>query len=93
MPTRKKKKYSKFKSVKKPNQLKNNKQYMEQICEVLVENKLKEQEKYFGRTKSMIPVKFESNNCKPGDLVNVKITSFNQNTLFGYQQINKMKAA
>ena len=88
-----KERLKKFQNILKDLQLKNNKKYMEQVCEVLVENKLKEQEKYFGRTKFMIPVKFDSDSCKPGDLVNVKITSFNQNTLFGSQKINKMKAA
>ena len=41
----------------------------------------------------MIPVIFESNNCKPGDLINVKITSSNQNNLFGFHINNKVKAA
>ena len=60
---------------------------------MLVENKLYMQEKYFGRTKYMSPVIFESDSCKPGELVNVKITSINQNNLFGIHQSNKEKAA
>ena len=60
---------------------------------MLIENKLNKQEKYFGRTKYMIPVIFKSDNCKPGELVDVKITSFNQNNLFGFHQSHKMKAA
>ena len=88
-----KERLKRIQDILKDLQLKNNKQYMEQICEVLVENKLNEQEKYFGRTKSMVPVKFESNNCKPGDLVNVKITSFNQNGLFGTHEKSKTIAA
>ena len=59
--------------------IKNNKTYHQQYCEVLIENKLSNQEKYFGRTKYMIPVIFDSDSCRPGELVNVKITSFNQN--------------
>ena len=74
-------------------QLKNNKIYLEQYCEVLIENKLDGQEKYFGRTQFMTPVIFESDNCKPGELVNVKITSFNRNNLFGFHKMSKMKAA
>ena len=74
-------------------QLKNNKIHLEQYCEVLIENKLDGQEKYFGRTQFMTPVIFESDNCKPGELVNVKITSFNRNNLFGFHKINKVKAA
>ena len=59
----------------------------------MVENKLNSEDKYFGRTKFMTPVKFESDNCKAGDLVNVKITSYNQNGLFGFHKFNKAEAA
>ena len=58
-----------------------------------MENKLDMQEKHFGRTKYMSPVIFESDSCKPGELINVKITSINQNSLFGIYQSNKEKAA
>ena len=74
-------------------QCENNKSYLQQDCEVLVENKLNKQERYFGRNKYMTPVIFESDNCKTGDLINVKIVSFNQKNLFGFHKINKMKAA
>ena len=74
-------------------QCENHKSYLQQDCEVLVENKLNKQERYFGRNKYMTPVIFESDNCKLGDLVNVKIMSFNQKNLFGFHKINKMKAA
>jgi tRNA-2-methylthio-N6-dimethylallyladenosine synthase len=74
-------------------QLENNKIYSQQYCEVLIENKLKNQEKYFGRTKFMTPVIFDSDNCKPGELVNVKITTFNKKNLFGFHKTNKNKAA
>ena len=74
-------------------QCENHKSYLQQECEVLVENKLNKQERYFGRNKYMTPVIFESDNCKPGDLINVKIVSFNQKNLFGFHKINKMRAA
>ena len=74
-------------------QLENNKIYSQQYCEVLIENKLKNQEKYFGRTKYMTPVIFEADSCKIGELGNVTITSFNQKNLFGIYKTNKMKAA
>ena len=74
-------------------QRENNKKYLEQICEVLVENKLDNQEKYFGRTKYMLPVIFDAENCKIGELINVKINSFNQKNLFGIYEKNKVKAA
>ena len=74
-------------------QLKNNQNYVNQENEVLIENKLEGQEKYFGRDKFMTPVKFKAENCKSGELVNVKITSFNKNSLFGSQKTDKVKAA
>ena len=55
-----------------------NKKYLEQYCEVLIENKLNNQKRYFGRTKYMTPVIFESKNCNNGEIVKVKITSCNQ---------------
>jgi len=74
-------------------QLENNKKYLGQYCEVLVENKINNEEKYFGRTKFMTPVIFESDICKPGELVNVKIAAFNQSNLFGFHKLNNIKAA
>ena len=74
-------------------QLKNNKMYLNEFCQVLVENKLSDQEKYFGRTKFMTPVIFGSDNCKNGDIVNIKITSFNKNNLFGFHKINNNEKA
>ena len=74
-------------------QLKNNKKYLNKSCEVLVENKLTGQEKYFGRTKFMTPVIFESNNCKNGEFVNVIIDSFSRNNLFGVHKVNNSEKA
>ena len=74
-------------------QIKNNKNYLNKSCEVLVENKLEGQNKYFGRTKYMTSVIFDSEYCTPGELVNVKIESCNQNNLFGYFKSNKVEAA
>jgi tRNA-2-methylthio-N6-dimethylallyladenosine synthase len=74
-------------------QLKSNENYLEKSCEVLIENKLDKQEKYFGRTKYMTPVIFRADNCIPGEIVKVKITDFNKNRLFGFYKTNKLKAA
>ena len=60
---------------------------------MLIENKLDNKAKYFGRTKYMIPVIFESDNCKPGELAIVQITSFTQKNLFGVYKYNRVKAA
>ncbi len=74
-------------------QIKNNKSYLQKYCEILVENKLEKQGKYFGRTKYMNPVIFDSHDCKPGELIMVKINSYNRNNLFGIHESNKVKAA
>jgi len=87
------KRLKKLQNILKNFQLENNKKYLQQHCEVLIENKLDNQEKYFGRTKYMTPVIFKANNCKTGELANIKITSFNQKNLFGIYKTNKMKAA
>ena len=88
-----KEKLEKFQKILRKMQLKDNESYLEKNCEVLVENKLKNQEKYFGRTKYMTPVIFEASSCKIGELLDIKIKSFNQNSLFGYFETNKAKAA
>ena len=74
-------------------QLRHNETSLNEFCKVLVENKLANQEKYFGRTKFMTPVIFQSDNCKSGEIINVKITSFNRNNLFGFHKINNNEKA
>jgi len=91
--TESKKRLQKLQNILENFQLEKNKKYLGKYCEVLVENKLNMQEKYFGRTQYMSPVIFESNNCKPGVLINVKITSINRNNLFGIHQSDKEIAA
>jgi tRNA-2-methylthio-N6-dimethylallyladenosine synthase len=74
-------------------QLNKNKELKGKKIEVLVENKLKNQNSFFGRTRKMTPVIFESTSCTPGDLIQVEIISSNQNNLFGKHMENKFKAA
>jgi len=74
-------------------QLKMNKSLEKKSIEVLVENKLKEQTKLFGRNKYLNSVIFDGDEKNIGKVVKVKIESSNQNTLFGYIEKNKMKAA
>ena len=74
-------------------QYKNNKKQLNQKCEVLVENKLAKQEKYFGRTKFMTPVIFDIKKCIPGEIVNIEVSSINQKNLFGFNKANKVFAA
>ena len=87
------KRLKKLQNILESLQFENNKKYFQNSCEVLVENKLHNQNKYFGRTKHMIPVIFEINNCKIGQSTNVLVTSFNQKNLFGFEKNNKVEAA
>ena len=73
-------------------QLNKNKELEKKRIEVLVENKLKNQNSFFGRTRKMTPVIFKSTLCNPGDLIQVEIISSNQNNLFGKHMENKFKA-
>ena len=74
-------------------QLENNKKYINKFSEVLVENKLTGQDKYFGRTKFMESVIFQSDSCESGEIINVKISSCNRNNLFGIHKINNSERA
>ena len=61
---------------------------------VLVENRIKNQFKLFGRNEFNNSVIFEGNENNIGKIINVKIESTNQNSLFGKIEKNKdMKAA
>ena len=74
------------------NQIELNKSMVDKKIEVLVENKLTDQNKLFGRNKYLSSVIFKGDESLIGNLVNVKITGSNQNTLFGETETN-MKAA
>ncbi|MEY3131634.1 MAG: hypothetical protein RL704_488, partial [Pseudomonadota bacterium] len=41
---------------------------------------------FFGRSKFMHSIFFNSENCNPGDLVDIEITSCNSKNLFGILQ-------
>jgi len=74
------------------NQIEINKSMEKSAIEVLVENKLENQNKYFGRNKFLSSVIFDGNENHIGKLVKVNIESSNQNSLFGKVEKN-MKAA
>jgi len=64
------------------------------IVDVLVENKIRNQNKYFGRTEYMTAVIFDGEKNIEGKIVPVLITSSNQNNLFGEIKLKKrIKAA
>ncbi len=65
------------------NQIQKNKSLENKILNVLVENKMKDGIKLFGRTEYMTSVIFDGNIDNIGKIVQVEITSSNQNSLFG----------
>ena len=75
------------------NQFELNQSMKNSLIEVLVENKLKNQNKYFGRNKYLSSVIFNGDEKKIGKLIKVKIEECNQNSLFGKIEKNNMRAA
>ena len=71
-----------------------NKMTENKIVNVLVENKIKNQNKFFGRTECMTAVIFDGEENIEGQIVPVLVTHSNQNNLFGKIKLNKdIKAA
>jgi tRNA-2-methylthio-N6-dimethylallyladenosine synthase len=76
------------------NQVNKNKSLEGKILDVLVENKMKDGIKLFGRTELMTSVIFDTNTDCIGKVVQIEITSSSQNSLFGKLQENyKQKVA
>tara|TARA_B100001142_G_scaffold118649_1_gene120748 strand:- start:4185 stop:5525 length:1341 start_codon:yes stop_codon:yes gene_type:complete len=65
------------------NQINRNKSFEGKIVDVLVENKMKDKLKLFGRTEHMISVIFNGSVENIGKIVQVRINNSNQNSLFG----------
>ncbi len=74
------------------NQIELNKSLEGKTLEVLVENKLKNQNKFFGRNKFLNSVIFDGNESHIGKVIKVNIEKSNQNSLFG-KVTDEMKAA
>ena len=74
------------------NQIELNKSLEGKTLEVLVENKLKNQNKFFGRNKFLNSVIFDGDENYIGKLIKVNIERSNQNSLFG-KVTDNMKAA
>ena len=74
------------------NQIDHNKSLENKSIDVLVENKISHQNKYFGRNEFLNSVIFDANENDIGKVLKVNIQNSNQNSLFGKSK-NKMKAA
>jgi len=72
---------------------KSKKDFLNKSTEVLFENKMKDQDKYFGRDKFLNSIVVESKKDLTGQLLDVKINSFNHNSLFGEIFSNKIEIA
>ena len=59
------------------------KSFLNQSVEVLFENKMKNQDKYFGRDKFLNSVVVESKKDLTSQILDIKIINFNHNSLFG----------
>ena len=76
------------------NQIKKNKSIETTVVNVLVENRMKDGIKLFGRTEYMTSVIFDGNIDCIGKVVQIEITGSNQNSLFGSLKENyKQKVA
>ena len=73
----------KFQNISDSIKKKYRKKILNQKIEVLFENKLKNQDKYFGRDIYSNAVIVDSNIDVTGKLLEVNIDNFNHNTLFG----------
>tara|TARA_Y100001970_G_scaffold287680_1_gene412942 strand:+ start:226 stop:1557 length:1332 start_codon:yes stop_codon:yes gene_type:complete len=74
------------------NQINHNKSLENEEIDVLVENQMEDQKKFFGRNEYFNSVIFDAEKKDIGKIVKVNIESSNQNSLFGKIK-NKMKAA
>ena len=76
------------------NQILKNKKSENKVINVLVENKMKNQEKFFGRTEHMTGVIFDAEQNIEGKVVPVLVENSNQNNLFGKLKLkDNIKAA
>ena len=82
----------KLQSLLFQNQISHNKALENKEVDVLVENKIKDQNKYFGRNEYFNSVIFDAEENDIGKILKISIEKSNQNTLFGKVK-NKMKAA
>ena len=73
------------------NQIARNKSFENKIVNVLVENQMKDKTKFFGRTEFMTPVIFKGEMKNIGNIVQVKVDTSNQNSLFGTMIIKQNK--
>ena len=80
---RSKERLEKIQKILFNNQIERNRSLENTIVNVLVENQMKNSSKLFGRTEYMTPVIFDGTLENIGEIVQIQVTSSNQNSLFG----------
>ena len=70
-----------------------NKKNIGKIKEVLVENRLKNQDKFFGRTCELTPVVFDAKEQDIGKIADVEIINSTHNSLYGLKAIPRKEVA
>ena len=78
-----KKRLLKLQDILEKINMQSRKSFLGKSTEVLFENKMKNQNKYFGRDKFLNSVIVESKEKLTGQLASIKINNFNHNSLFG----------
>ena len=86
-----KKRLIKLQAILEKNNSKYKEGFLEKSIEVLFENKLDNQDKYFGRDKFLNSVIVQSAEDLTGQILDIKINSFNHNSLFGKILSNEKK--
>ena len=82
-PINAKKRLIKLQAILEGNNFNYKKEFLNKPTEVLFENKLKDQDKYFGRDKFLNSVVVESAQELTGQILDININNFNHSSLFG----------
>ena len=90
-PTTAKKRLIKLQAILEGNNFNYKKKFLSKSIEVLFENKLKKQNKYFGRDEFLNSVVVESTQDLTGKILNISINNFNHNCLFGIIESKKKR--
>jgi len=86
-----KKRLVKLQATLEKNNSKYKEGFLDKSIEVLFENKLANQNKYFGRDKFLNSVIVQSTKDLTGQILDIKINAFNHNSLFGIILSNKKR--
>ncbi len=78
-----KKRLVKLQTLLEKNNSKSKEEFLNKTTEVLFENKLNNEDKYFGRDKFLNSVIVQSKKNLTGKILDIKINAYNRNSLFG----------